>query len=81
MQVDIRNVGAADYFSVVQLPVDFFLDGLVHQSFDLTHGLSGEWFGGGRSFPLPHVANIGPNGPSRRDQWTATRLSHTGQVW
>ena len=53
MQEDISNIGAADDFGVVQLPVNFLLDSFVHQGFDLTHGLSREWFGGGRVVPSP----------------------------
>jgi hypothetical protein len=52
MQEDIRNIGAADDFGVVQLEVNTFGDGFVHQGFDLTHGLSSEWFGGGRGRSL-----------------------------
>ena len=51
VQVDIRDMSAADDFGVVQLEVHTVGDGFVHQSFDLTHGLSREWFGGGRSLP------------------------------
>jgi len=39
MQVDIRNMSAADDFGVVELEVLAVSDGSIHQSFDLTHGV------------------------------------------